>query len=45
MDKKCDCGGKMHALAGYSGTVYEAQSYPEKSEETGIEILRRFDEL
>lgn len=39
-----DYGGKVPALVG-SGYVYGAQFHPEKSGETGIEILRRFNEL
>lgn len=39
-----DYGGKVPALVG-SGYVYGAQFHPEKSGETGLEILRRFSEL
>lgn len=40
-----DYGGKVPALVGNGGTVYGAQFHPEKSGETGLEILRRFGEL
>lgn len=39
-----DYGGKVPALVG-SGYVYGAQFHPEKSGETGLEILRRFGKL
>lgn len=39
-----DYGGKVPALVG-SGHVYGAQFHPEKSGDTGLEILRRFSEL
>lgn len=39
-----DYGGRVPALVG-RGYVYGAQFHPEKSGETGLEILRRFGEL
>lgn len=39
-----DYGGRVPALVG-NGTVYGAQFHPEKSGETGLEILRRFSML
>lgn len=39
-----DYGGRVSALVG-NGTVFGAQFHPEKSGETGLEILRRFKEL
>ena len=39
-----DYGGKVPALVG-SGYVYGAQFHPEKSGETGLEILRNFAKL
>ncbi len=40
----CDYGMKVTALV-FSGNVYGAQFHPEKSGETGLNILRRFNEL
>lgn len=40
-----DYGGKVPALVGNGDTVYGAQFHPEKSGETGLEILRRFSIL
>ena len=40
-----DYGGKVPALVGNSGTVYGAQFHPEKSGETCLNILRRFNAL
>lgn len=40
----CDYGMKVPALV-FSGNVYGAQFHPEKSGETGLNILRRFNEL
>lgn len=40
-----DYGGKVPALVGNGGTVYGAQFHPEKSGETGLEILRSFVKL
>lgn len=40
-----DYGGKVPALVGNGGTVYGAQFHPEKSGETGLNILRRFNAL
>ena len=39
-----DYGGKVTALV-HSGTIYGAQFHPEKSGETGLNILRNFAEL
>lgn len=39
-----DYGGKVPALVG-NGTVFGAQFHPEKSGETGLKILKRFNEL
>lgn len=39
-----DYGGKVPALVG-NGTVFGAQFHPEKSGETGLNILRNFAEL
>ena len=36
---------EYNALVGNSGTVYGAQFHPEKSGETGLNILRRFNAL
>ncbi len=40
----CDYGMKVPALV-FSGNVYGAQFHPEKSGETGLNILRRFNGL
>ncbi len=40
----CDYGMKVPALV-FSGNVYGAQFHPEKSGETGLNILRCFNEL
>lgn len=40
----CDYGMKVPALV-FSGNVYGAQFHPEKSGETGLNILRRFKVL
>lgn len=40
----CDYGMKVPALV-FSGNVYGAQFHPEKSGETGLNILRRFNAL
>ena len=40
----CDYGMKVPALV-FSGNVYGAQFHPEKSGETGLNILRRFNEI
>lgn len=40
----CDYGMKVPALV-FSGNVYGAQFHPEKSGETGLSILRAFNEL
>ncbi|MCM1054117.1 MAG: imidazole glycerol phosphate synthase subunit HisH [Bacteroides sp.] len=40
-----DYGGKVPALAGNGATVYGAQFHPEKSGETGLNILRNFERL
>ncbi len=40
----CDYGMKVPALV-FSGNVYGAQFHPEKSGETGLNILRRFNSL
>ncbi len=40
----CDYGMKVPALV-FSGNVYGAQFHPEKSGETGLEILRKFAAL
>lgn len=40
----CDYGMKVPALV-FSGNVYGAQFHPEKSGETGLNILRRFEKL
>ena len=39
-----DYGGKVTALVG-SGNIYGAQFHPEKSGETGLDILKNFTEL
>lgn len=40
----CDYGMKIPALV-FNGNVYGAQFHPEKSGETGLEILRKFAQL
>lgn len=40
----CDYGMKVPALV-FNGNIYGAQFHPEKSGETGLNILRRFSEL
>lgn len=40
----CDYGMKVPALV-FSGNVYGAQFHPEKSGETGLNILRRFEKI
>ncbi len=40
----CDYGMKVPALV-FKGNVYGAQFHPEKSGDTGLNILRRFSEL
>ncbi|MBP1562646.1 MAG: imidazole glycerol phosphate synthase subunit HisH [Oscillospiraceae bacterium] len=40
----CDYGMKVPALV-FNGNVYGAQFHPEKSGETGLEMLRKFSQL